>query len=126
MQPERHQRLVEVSQIVFEGAGYRFGFGEVGVLLLVEELQTLLLSLLPIHAEIDEFRDFRVDAANPIESLLVQAPMLQHLDAFAGESKAHIVHRVLFVALEGAWYRYGLAKKEFTSLVATKLVNLCV
>lgn len=110
MQSKRHQGFVEVPQIVFEGAGYRFGFSEVSVLLFVEELQSLLLSLLPIHAEIDKFRDLRIYTTDPIQSLLVKATMFQHLDAFAGERKAHVVHCVLFVALQGAWYRNGLEK----------------
>lgn len=100
--PERHQRLAQIPQVVLQCARYCFRLRQIRVRLIVEELQPLLVSLSPVHAQADQLRDFRVHTADAVQALLLQAAVLQHLDALAGEREAHVIQGVLVVRLQGA------------------------
>jgi hypothetical protein len=88
---ERHERLRQLSEVSFDGAGD-------GLVLPLEPiLQVEFVHFPPVQAHGQQLVDLGRDAHQSIKSLILQAAVLQLADARADEVESDLVQARLFV-----------------------------
>lgn len=116
--PIRHQRLLQLPQILFQRARHRFALEHVHVLVVGEECKAFRFSLFAVEAHKQELVDLRPHAAHAVKSFFLEAALLQALDALLNEREAHVVDAVLFL-LRGA----ALARSQVHRLLSVHRVQ---
>lgn len=93
----RHQRLLQLPQILFHRACDCLAFQYVQELVVAEERQPLCFSLFGVEAHLQNFVDLCAHAADAVESFLLEAARFQAFDALLHEGEADVVDAVLFL-----------------------------